>query len=352
MWNKLPISNDSKARGTHWWLVFLTCQSSLVRLAIGLASYFCWISCSGTLCAQDSSEQGSVAQQTEAEPLQTESLAKPAVQAIATQILHRSLLESVWGKPTVCDVRQSIRMFGKTRSSFGKFVRAGQGSGRLRLSMQIPAGQQMNSLMQVSDGELLSTTVLVGQQSMRTQVDLGKVRERLPLTAGSLQDPVVAMYLAIGGQAELLRNICQQYIWTQVTEGQLGQQKVWWLTGQLNDKPAPYHASALIDQRAFETQSSLKPNRATLAIGHTDSPMPFWLYQAEQWNAKAAEDGTEFHVLTQWDTPVVLTADRLVADMFRLDTSDNQPFQEETKLYMPPIPKEMAMPISSNPPLR
>lgn len=346
MWNKLPRINDCNSQAGDWpraykagfwcilWLIFWTAGfGSKVR-------------------AQISTELVTGTENSNNQEVVSDNQVKPAIQAIATQILHRSLLESVWGKPTVCDLRQSIRMFGKTRSSFGKFVRAGQGSGRLRLSMQVPAGEQMNSLMQVSDGELLSTTVSVGQHSMRTQVDLGKVRERLPLTAQSLQDPVVAMYLAVGGQAELMRTLCQQFMWTQVTEGLLGQQKVWWLTGQIADKPPPLHAKALVDQRSFEATSPLRPNRATIAIGHTDSPMPFWMYQAEQWNEQPSGGGPQLHVVTQWDAPILLTADQLVSDMFRLDSTDNQPFQEETKLYLPPVPKEIARPGLTSPALR
>ncbi|MFO0939462.1 MAG: hypothetical protein U0930_01715 [Pirellulales bacterium] len=131
----------------------------------------------------------------------------PAPRDIGMRILHRTLLESVWGPPTMCEVRQSIQIVDKKRSTFGKYVRSGKGLGRMRMTLQVPAADQMNSLLQVSDGELLTTFESIGTHSMMTQIDLGKVRERLTITNETLQDPVVAMYLAIGGQAEVLKDL-------------------------------------------------------------------------------------------------------------------------------------------------
>ena len=137
-------------------------------------------------------------------------------QEIGVNILHQSLHEAVWGQPIACDVRQTIEVYDRKMTGFGKYVRGGRGSGKIRMSLQLPAGDQMNSLLQVSDGELLYSMETIGGISKRTRVDLAKVRERLTITTEWLNDPVTAMYLAIGGQAELLRKLCKQYHWNNV----------------------------------------------------------------------------------------------------------------------------------------
>lgn len=263
----------------------------------------------------------------------------------AVQIVHRALMESVWGSPVLCEVRQNIRQFNKKRSSFGKYVRGGQGSGKMRLSLQVPAGDQMNSLLQVSDGELLSTLLNVGEHSTRTQVDLGKIRDRLTITTQSLQNPVVAMYLAVGGQAELLRKLCQQYQWTSVTEGRLGQSQVWWLTGTPRGDPPLTRGLAPIDVRLFESKPGPHPHQATIAIGHLQDEAPFWLYQVEETYQDEKQPQWQLSVLTEWDSPIPLTTAQLVPDLFRLGASDSQALYEsrdETKLYLPPQQTNLA----------
>ncbi len=168
--------------------------------------------------------------------------ATPQPQDVGRRIMHLALHEAVWGGAAACDVRQTMELYGHKLSGFGKYVRGGQGSGKLRMSLQLPAGDQMNSLLQVSDGELLYALENIGGKARRTRVDLGKVRERLTISPESLNDPVIAMYLAIGGQAELLRKLCQQYEWTTVEAGKLGEEPVWWLTGRLAQTPPPERA--------------------------------------------------------------------------------------------------------------
>ncbi|MBX3423579.1 MAG: hypothetical protein KF752_18640 [Pirellulaceae bacterium] len=231
-------------------------------------------------------------------------------------------------------------MYSKSRVGFGKFVRVGQGSGKLRLSLQVPAGDQMSSLIQISDGELLSTIVSIGKHSMRSQVDLGKVRERLSITSQSLHNPTVAMYLAIGGQAELLRRLIQQYQWLDISEGQLGQQKVWWLKGQRTEEPLDDGSQAQVDLRLHDASAEMLPTQASVAIGHTESAMPFWLYQVEQWSLPKPQDKVKLRVVTEWDAPTVLTSQQLDPEWFRLAAGDNlqlQETREETKLYLPPL---------------
>lgn len=208
----------------------------------------------------------------------------------------------------------------------------------MRLTLQIPAGDHMNSLLQVSDGELLTTLVVIGDQSTMTQVDLGKIRERLTITSENLQDPVIAMYLALGGQAELLRMISQKYDWTKVTEGNLGDQKVWWIRGVSVEQPIGPTAKTTFDNRLFEKSTVIAlPNNVKLAIGHNDSTLPFWLYQVETWSDGDAQGRGKSYVLTEWDKPVRLTAEQLTPELFMLGTEHlSNDIRDETSLYLPP----------------
>jgi hypothetical protein len=265
--------------------------------------------------------------------------------ASANQILQQALLESVWGGPIFCEVRQTAEMFGKKRTGFGKFVRGGKGSGLMRVSLQIPAGDQMNTLLQVSDGEILTTFLTVGQHISRTQVDLGKVRERLTLTIDSLQDPTTAMYLAIGGQPESLRKLLQQYDWKELREGMLGQQKVWLLKGSANTQPVLNASRAQIDIQLFEENAKMHPIQAALIIGHRESKEPFWLYQVEQWYQPVSGNRAPLYVVTEWDSPTRLSTHQMSPELFRFPSPEHQASQEireETKLYLPPQMPNMA----------
>jgi hypothetical protein len=342
MWIRLPTQNASNphssrfVRGRYWYLKLVILAACVICVAAKIRS---------EVMAQPI-QQGSSSEQIPQPVAVPANLTARDLSArdIATQILHRTLLESVWGEPAHCTIRQSIQMFDKKRSSFGNYVRSGKGLGKLRLTLQVPAGDQMNSVLQISDGELLTTYESIGSQSMMTQIDLGKVHERLVINKETLQDPVIAMYLAIGGQAEELRRICQKYEWSKVTEGQLGDQKVWWIRGNVTAQPPQKHAKALVDVRLFEQpyDTEIPPN-IKLAIGHTDSVFPFWLYQVEKWNDGDSQGRNKLYVLTEWDNPARLLPGQVTPDLFRLsaDQSLNE-IREETKLYLPPPPVNVA----------
>lgn len=280
-------------------------------------------------------------------PLDPIPVARPS-QEIALQILFQSLHEAVWGLPALSDVRQSIQLRSHQMTGFGKYVRGGQGTGKMRMSLQLPAGDQMNTLLQVSDGELLVTQELIGSVSQRSRVDLGKVRERLVITTDSLNDPVIAMYLAIGGQAEVLRKLCQQYYWVKVEEGKLGAEPVWWLTGKLAGEPPRIRAMAEVDTALFvPNQSALLPTETLVAIGRREASVPFWLFQIEQFRSSEGVTDlghrAQLSVATEWASPTLLTPKQLTEDLFESKLA-NEHFVEETKIYLPPNPASVLAP--------
>jgi hypothetical protein len=259
---------------------------------------------------------------------------------VANHILQQSLLQSVWGPPVHCVVRQSVQVFGKQTSGVGDFVRAGQGSGKLKFHLRMPAGKQLNSLLQVSDGQRLLAIESIGEHKRRTEVDLGKVRPRLVLTNESLRDPVVAMYLAIGGQAESLRKIYQQYEWTSVRDGRLGETDVWYVSGRVTQQPPLRHALAEVDLRLRDVNSSgLLPTKIQLIIGRENAAIPFWLYQVDQVRSENELEPTgrrtSMRITTEWAEPVVLDPQRLTSELFEPPYS-NEPLFDQTDRYLPP----------------
>ena len=262
-------------------------------------------------------------------------------QQIASVILHRALIDSVWGKPMLCDVRQTITFGSRKMSGFGKYLRGGQGSGRLKMELVLPAGDRMNNLLQISNGELMHTIQTLGDNVQRTRVDLGKVRERMgTITTESLDDPVIAMYLAIGGQSELLRKLAQQYRWDKVTKGNVDGIPVWWLTGTLSAEPPPVHALAPIDVRLFQPHhSGLSPTQVIAAISRKEAKYPFWLLQVEQSRPPGETtpigNGGGIQITTEWANAAEPKA--ITLDVFER-TLSNDPFTEETAAYLPPGP--------------
>jgi hypothetical protein len=274
------------------------------------------------------------------EPISTEITPRE----LATRILHAALIQSVWGQPAWCRVRQRIEIYDQHVSSTGSFVRGGLGSGKLNLTLQFPAGDSMNSVVQICDGQRLQTIEDMAGKRRRTIVDLVKVRERLRMNhvinSESPKDPVIAMYLAIGGQAESLRKLCQQYEWHSVREQTYAGRPVWLLQGRIQSVPPAVRALATTDiQLLSEAKSTLLPTSVRVAIskGGAGDPLPYWLYQVEH-RRSDSEDSTEttMRLITEWDSPKPIEQE-VDQKIFEAGTS-NDYFEEETSLYLPPLP--------------
>lgn len=343
MWIRLPNPNAIKTPAKTGIAVWIWRVKLAFAVSCSLGTLALWI--------RNSHSQDLISAKAESSnsPTAQPIPAHPTAREVGTQILKQALLESVWGQPTMCEVRQMIQHGDKKRSGFGKYVRGGKGNLELRMSLQIPAGNQMNSLLQVSDGQLLTTLVSIGDQSSMSQVDLVKVREPLTITRETLQDPVVAMYLALGGQAELLRTYCQKYDWVKVTEGALGDHKVWFLRGVAIPQPLGPVARSTIDKQLFDSNIASKiPPNVRLAIGTTDSPNPFWLFQVETWSEEDDRGQGKSYVFTEWDSPVRLNPQQITSTLFKLPADPSiAEVRDETPLYIPPTTVHSAS--STNP---
>ncbi len=337
MWSKSPITHNSKPALTE----------GLVAVLLAIASVM------GVVCAGCD-----VASAQPPAPLAPVERALPppipltvAPQETASLLIHNALRQAVWGPAVTCKIRQRISLLDKQLVGVGKYAHAGRGSGKLKMHVRLVAGDQINTLVQVSDGTLVNSSQHIGDFAQRSRIDLNRIREYLgPITTASLEDPVIAMYLAVGGQAELLRKLAQQYRWTHVQSGKLGELDVWWLSGELASEPPTIRAYAQIDQLLYApNDSGLLPTKARIALGRGE-PFPLWLYQIEQ----AREDSlmgiksqTRLSMLLEFTEPAIV--EQLPDELFQSQSS-NETIVEETQRYLPPAPAIARTPVAQ--PLR
>lgn len=265
-----------------------------------------------------------------------------ANQERATLLVLNALRQSVWGPPVSCRIGQSIKLFGRQLTGFGQYAHAGQGSGKMKMSIRFAAGDQLNSFHQVSDGRLIYTYHLIGETSERSRVNLERVRDCLGIvTHAHLEDPIIAMYLAIGGQPEVLRKLCQQYRWIEVQPGKIDDANVWWLTGELASAPASTRALAEIDTLLLKSNiSGLMPQHVRIALGRGD-PMPLWLYRVEQSCSKpmlSVGDSYPLVAVMEFSEPQIVT--NMPIEMFQDENAESNvvPLNDETNKYLPPTP--------------
>ncbi len=337
MWSKLPIANNWKATQTEGFGSFW--------LAIASVTWGVCVVCGESFAQQPAPLAPS--ERTLPPPIQ----ATASPQETATLLMHNALRQAVWGPAVTCKIRQRISLLDKHLVGVGKYAHAGQGSGKLKMHVRLVAGDQINTLVQVSDGTLMNSSQHIGDFAQRSRIDLNRIREYLgPITTASLEDPVIAMYLAVGGQAELLRKLAQQYKWTHVQSGKLGEVDVWWLSGERAGEPPPIRALAQVDQLLFAPNNSgLLPTRARIALGRGD-PFPLWLYQIEQAREESlagTRTATRLSMLLEFTEPLIV--EQLPAELFQSQSS-NETIVEETSKYLPPTPA-VANALSS-PPMR
>ena len=274
--------------------------------------------------------------------------ARRLTQAEEAQTLMRlAVLRGVWGPPVHCLVGQEITLLNRTVRGSGLYARGGSGLGEMKMSLEIVAGDHLNILNQVSDRYMLHTSQTIDGKRECRRVDLGRVREYLGrFTEADRDDPLVALHLAIGGQNEKLRALCQQYNWTQVQPGKFaqpggtGEIDVWWLRGERTSAPTALHGLTEMDAMLTRAdEAGLAPDHAKIALGRTP-PLQYWLYHVEETRQPTATAlGTGQSVVAKVDyyQPVIR---EMPPAMFNYDpevyASSVERMIDETRKYVPP----------------
>lgn len=264
----------------------------------------------------------------------------------AQLILERALLSAVWGPPMQCLVQQEIAMFDRRLTGSGRYFRGRSGLGEMKLNIKIVAGDHLNILHQVSDGRTLHTLQTIDGATEGWRVDLGRIREYLGrFTQQDRLDPLVALHLAIGGQNEKLRAICQQYKWTSVESGKLlqpGKQNeevdVWWLRGERNIEASRLRGQAEIDGLLGSADATgLAPHEIKIAIGRT-APLQYWLYHVEEIRRNRGKDSGGYSLIAKIDYHQPLIQE-LTSGTFsdpEVYATNVEPMVDETRKYLPP----------------
>lgn len=263
-------------------------------------------------------------------------------------LMERALLSGVWGPPVHCFVAQEISVLGRIVRGSGLYARGRSGFGEMKLSLKIVAGDHLNILDQVSDGRMLHISQTVGGVRECRRIDLERVREYLGRfnVEQDRTDPLVALHLAIGGQNEKLRALCQQYKWVAahpgkfVQPGKMGEIDVWWLRGERIGQPGPLRGLTEMDGLlAMADGAGLAPDQARVAIGRTP-PLQYWLYHVEETRRpKPDAPAPGFSLVAKIDYYQPVVRD-MPPTMFDYDpeayASSVERMVDETRKYVPP----------------
>lgn len=255
-------------------------------------------------------------------------------------VVRRAIWQAVWGDAVASRVRQRISMHGKELVGVGSYCHAGKGSSKLKWQMRFAAAAAVTNYLQISDGRLLWTSQQVEEKIQVHRVDLDPIRERIgSVRESDLSNPLLAMELAVGGQAELLRNLYHRYDWDSAVPTKLDQQPVWLLTGEIRQQPPIPAARAPIDQAMqAASQTGLLPQRVRLALGRTDN-FPFFPHRIEYFQRRETDGNATWELVTVIEFFEVSAPGSLERELFQYEVRDTvEAIQDETSKYLPASP--------------
>jgi hypothetical protein len=264
--------------------------------------------------------------------------------AVDPQLLMLEAVEqAVWGPSIQCRVRQ-LSVWGNHRvQAEGRYWQAGAGTGQLKTELvyQPSLGKKVE-FTQVSDGRVMWTSTGAGEGPRRVYLD--QVREALGgMVRKPTAQPELSLYLALGGQAEVLRALYMRYRWVNVFAGVDEQQReVWQLVGKLRTDPPTPHAQTPFETSMFGQPPSIDtPTDVRLTLGRGTRWAYFPLKVEYFRRAKLEKDGPERLVrcsLIEHDE--LATFEEMPPGFFEFRVPDDvDQISDETNDYMPLNPQ-------------
>ncbi len=257
-------------------------------------------------------------------------------------ILNRALLNAVWGPSVHCKIHQEIKLGNQTIRGTGIYARGGVGE--MKLVLQAVAGNSQNRLEQVSDGRRLRSVLRINGDEEGYHVDLTKVYKSMGnFTPEDYADPKIALHLAIGGQNEKLRALCQLYEWNSVKATAYippdGSEEVavWELTGTRTLKGVLRGTTTMDALLVASDDAKMAPDQAKVIIGRGGA-LPFWLFAVEETRQAPSEwGGKKFSIRIDYHDPVAtsMPPGTFSADDFASSAGSDV---DETSKYIPPGP--------------
>jgi len=275
----------------------------------------------------------------------------PAVTVVTidpNQLVLKAIHQAVHGPPFLCKVHQSSQAYDQVVVVSGDYKASGGGSGQFRYTSRVSSGETTIDTIQVSDGRLMYTQV--GAKDAPRCVNIDQVRESLGGNSiDQLRDsPEVSIYLAIGGHAELLRNLYHRYRWYKAVEGRIDGVDVWQLVGTLRTEPPRISGNALVDKQAL-TPPAANPNlpaevRLTLGRSIATAYFPF---RVEYFSRSKTPDNTQtVHKLVSKLVHSEPSPTTILEKDFAYKVPDSaDKIDYETNQYMPETPLARKLPV-------
>lgn len=257
-------------------------------------------------------------------------------------ILQRALLSAVWGQPLHCKIHQEISTATQTIRGTGIYARGGLGE--MKLVLQAVAGNSQNRLEQVSDGRRLRVVLRINGEEEGYHVDLTRIHKYLGgFTKEDFSDPKVALHLAIGGQNEKLRGLCQLYEWTSVKATTYRQPEssedtpVWELTGIRNLKGVLKGTAPIDGSLVASDDAKVAPDAVKIIVGRGGA-LPFWLYAVEETRTSPSDlVGNKLVMRIDYYAPVMIAMPPGTFSAEDFASSAGTDIDETVK-YQPPVP--------------
>lgn len=257
------------------------------------------------------------------------------------QLVLRAVQQAVWGPSVHSIVKQTSELGDFRLVGEGEYWAAGQGTGQLKLTMQLMAGELQTNMIQVSDGRLVWTST--GDDEPPRRVFLDEVRRELgSMARNPTGHPQAALYLAIGGHAEMLRCLYYRYRWFKVWAGKdENGSNVWQLVGTLRTEAPSIASYTVVDSYYIRQDPPPElPTDVRLTLDR-DGKLPLFPYKVEYFRREPSLDGIPGKLIllssvthTEVETPITITK-----ELFQYQVrEDADRIENETNEYLPLYP--------------
>lgn len=251
------------------------------------------------------------------------------------ELVLNAVQNSVWGPAFSCRVQQKT-FYGKhTTIAQGQYLQAGNGSCQMKFMLKLGVGAEVQTIFQVSDGRMLWTSL--GEDQPYRTVNVSSIRTDVASYGRRLQEsPEATLYLAIGGQAEVLRSLYMHYRWHKAYAVSLDNVPVWQLIGTLRTEPPRVRADAQCDQILKTEKKNVVPHDVRLTLSR-NSPRTLFPYRIEYFLRQPGKNGqadhrVPFSTLEYFELEEKVT---IPEDAFRTTLQENiHGREDETKRYL------------------
>jgi len=257
------------------------------------------------------------------------------------QLVLQAVHRAVWGPSFSCRIRQHSVASVHQVEAEGQYWQMGQGTGQLKMMLALKPDKltAITNWLQVSDGRLLWTSIGGGEPPRRVYLD--RVRQALgSIVRDPNQHPEAALYLAIGGHAEMLRCLYFRYRWFKVFAGtdEHGRD-VWQLVGTLRtEMPRPSSQTRVDSLLVVPSPAPEVPTDVRLTLGRDEKTLLF-PYKIDYYLREKSEGGLPGKrvKVSTIERDEVVSPISVSSDFFHFQVPDEaEQIDDETTDYMPP----------------